>query len=532
MNKYKTIILSVLSTITMISGMGKSAMAQATASGAVVQFNPDTGYIQSVSGEISLPTGAFNSANPLVIAPILNITPDPTLAIIPYLIIDPGGIDFNVVPTTLNAQIAQILGSLSVVGDLSDIVSILRANPNILSNGTSDQAVATGQSTLTYPDGSMQSVAGEISLPTGLYYEGVDNNVVTSLGYTGCTGGPPSGCLLITSVFDTITGTVDSPFIRELIIDPGPANIVGTSYDLNATAALKLTSATNLSDIVSIIRATSGANGPFSTQLQARAMGMVMIDTPDDTTQSVSGEVTLPAGLYFDDPELLSSYCPGSSCLTVLPDIQWTDPLDANSAFINQLTINPGFVNPGDPINQVGLFSPSSFDVNAAVALKLYEYVEQDAITNDQLSNIVSVIRAGAGSNGLSPLNRPTARASGSATIVLPNGATQSTSGELNLPNSLFFTGADPANIQEFNASFGCSSGQACFVLTPTIITDPNDPNTRIISSLAIDPGSPNNPTTIRGWDFDAAAAYALTQADELQEQVSIIRAGAGNGLE
>jgi hypothetical protein len=533
MNKYRTIILSVLSTITMISGISKSAMAQATATGAVVQFNPNTGFIQSVSGEITIPAGAFNSANPLVIAPILNITPDPTIPVIPNLIIDPGGIDFSVAPTTLNAQIAEVLGNLDPVSDLSELVSILRANPDILSNGTASQAIATGQSTLIYPDGSIQSVSGEISLPTGLYYEGVDNNVVTGLGYNGCTGGPPSGCLLITSVFDIITGTATTPFIRELIVDPGPSNIVGINYDLNATAAQKLTSATDLSDIVSIIRAVSGANGPFSTQVQARAMGMVMIATPDGTTQSVSGEVTLPAGLYFDDNLSQGVYCPGRSCLTVLPDIQWTNPIDSNSAFIRQLTINPGFVNPGDPNSPTGLFSPSSFDVNAAVALKIYEYVLQDTLTNDQLSNIVSVIRAGAGSDGLSPLNRPIARANGSATIVLPNGATQSVSGELSLPNSLFFTGADPTTIQEPLASVGCSAGQACFVLTPLIVEQtPGDPNTRIISSLTVDPGAGNDPTLIKGWDFDAAAAYALSQANELQEQVSIIRAGAGNGLE
>ena len=58
MNKYKTIILSVLSTLTMFSSsVNKSVIAQATATGAVVQFNPNTGFIQSVSGEITIPAG-------------------------------------------------------------------------------------------------------------------------------------------------------------------------------------------------------------------------------------------------------------------------------------------------------------------------------------------------------------------------------------------------------------------------------------------------------------------------------------------
>ncbi|BAQ66535.1 hypothetical protein GM3709_3300 [Geminocystis sp. NIES-3709] len=528
----------------MISATGKSVMAQATATGAIVEFNPVTGYTQSVSGEITLPTGAFNG--PLNITPVVSGSASPLDPIIPFLIINPGGIDFSIPPTTLNAQAAEILLNAF---DLSDIVSILRANTNFLSNGTANQAIATGQTTLLYPDGSTQSVSGEISLPTGLYYEGASSPQDGGGNDIDPTCGIGSGCLVIGTVFDeaqdVLANPTGVPRIKELIIDPGVPNIAGSGYDFNAAAAFKLTAIplADLSDIVSVIRAGSGINGPFSTQLQARAMGMVMVGTPDGTTLSVSGEITLPAGLYFDGTlfdipgggvaNVDNDYCPGSSCLAVLPDIRWRDSLDSNSAFINQLTINPGFVSPGDPANLTGLFSPSSFDFNAAVAGKLYEYIEQDQLTQDQLANIVSVIRAGAGSRGLSPENRPIARASGSATIVLPNGSTQSVSAELSLPTSLYFLGADPANIQDTDASTGCTNGTACFLLTPSFEPiDPLNPNLVTISQLSIDPGSPNDPSTIRGWDFDAAAADALTKATTLEAQVSIIRAGAGSGLE
>ena len=325
--------------------------------------------------------------------------------------------------------------------------------------------------------------------------------------------------------------TIPIPRIDQLIIDPGPVNIFFPAYDLNSAAASVLSAAdptTQLSDIVSIIRAVKGDNGPFSTQAQARAMGMVMITTPNGSTQSVSGEITLPAGLYFDgsfNPANVD--CPASSCLSVNPDIQWNDVTgvgaQANSAFIQDLRINPGEIQPGDPAFPTGLFLPSSFDVNAAAADILYRYIEQDLLTDDQLANIVSVIRGGAGVNGLTPANRPTARASGSATISVPNGSTQTVTADLTLPNSKYF---------DLNFSFNPGS----FTVTPSFENVPanasDDPNLVVIDELVIDPGIASDPAFVRGWDFEAAVADALNKADSLEEQVSIIRAVTSAGLD
>lgn len=558
MLKFKTLLVSILSTMTLICVTDKSVMAQATATGSVFIFNPNTGYSQSVSGEITLPAGSFNG---LLVTPNFttslagdnNFFPaNPLQAPITDLLLNPLGINFAVTPS-LNTETAALLSTLSVNGNLPEIVSILRANPDLLRDGSTTQAIATGQTTLLFPDGSVQSVSGEIALPNGLFYQGWESPAIDPNNPVGTCGNAATGCLIIYTVdpnrldplnpnyreFGSIPQDPTLPRIEQLIINPGPVSLflssAAASYDLNAAAAQVLSGIplNELSNIVSIIRAGSGSNGPFSSQVQARAMGVAMISTPSGTTQSVSGEITLPAGLYFDDPLSASAYCPGNACLTILPDIQWYD-ISANSANITQLTINPGFVQPGDPLTPTGTFRSSSFDFNAAAADILYQYIDLGVLP--ELSNIVSVIRAGAGSNGLTPENRPAARASGSVTISLPNGGVQSVNAELTLPNSLYYSGANPANIMDTAASNNCNNGSACFAVTPTLDTAAaivaNDPNLVVISSLLIDPGTANDPTFFRGWDFDAAAADALIKAGTLQEQVSIIRAGAGSGLE
>ncbi|BAQ59913.1 hypothetical protein GM3708_319 [Geminocystis sp. NIES-3708] len=538
MYKFKTLFVIFLSAITLVSVTGKNVMAQATATGSVFIFNPNTGYSQSVSGEITIPAGSFNG---------LEVTPNfrtslvgdnnffptnPLQAPITDLLINPQGINFTLAPS-LNAETAALLSGLSVNGNLPEIISILRANPDLLRDGSQNQAIATGQTTLIAPDGSVQSVSGEIALPNGLFYQGWEDLV------NGPCGPSATGCLIIYSVdpnslvnplapnyrqFGTIPQDPNTPRIEQLIINPGPVSLFsnnGNNYDLNAAAAQILSAVpiNELSNVVSIIRAASGSSGPFSSRVQGRAMGVTMISTPSGTTQSVSGEINLPVGLYFDDPEGLSTNCPGNACLTVLPDIQWYGN-SADTAYIQQLVVDPGFVQPGDPNNVTFALRSSSFDFNAAAADILYQYID-----NGSLSDVVSVIRAGAGADGLTPKNRPVARASGTVTLTLPNGAVQSVTAELSLPNSLYYTGAN-------------SCGSACLVVTPTLDTAAaslnNDPNLLSVTSLLIDPGTANDPTLIRGWDFDAAAANALNQAGDLQAQVSIIRAGAGasNGLE
>lgn len=537
MYKYKTLLASFLTAVTLVSVTGKSAMAQATASGSVFIFNPNTGYSQSVSGEITIPAGSFNG---------LEVTPNFTQSLfgppdffpsnvlqapIQDLLINPLGINFTLAPS-LNAQTATLLSSYNVNGQLPEIISILRANPDLLREGTQNQAIATGQVTLLAPDGSVQSVSGEIALPNGLFYQGwVDNFNVSSCNTSA------TGCLMIMPV-DPNIGSFGafldgSPKIEQLIINPGPIALFadnGSSYDLNAAAGQLLSGIplNQLSNIVSIIRAGSGSNGPFSSRVQGRAMGVTLVSTPSGTTQSVSGEISLPVGLYFDE----NFNCGFSSCLAILPDIQWYGT-SADTAYINELIIDPGLIQPGDPIFPTGFFRAGSFDFNAAASDILYQYIDSGS-----LSEVVSVIRAGAGSDSLTPKNRLTAKASGSVTLTLPNGAVQSVTAELTLPNSLYYSGANPSNINNPAVGINCSNGPACFVVTPILNTAGaialNDPNLLSITTLSIDPGPPNDPTIVRGWDFDAAAASALIQAPDLQAQVSIIRAGAGasNGLE
>ncbi|BAQ66532.1 hypothetical protein [Geminocystis sp. NIES-3709] len=119
--------------------------------------------------------------------------------------------------------------------------------------------------------------------------------------------------------------------------------------------------------------------------------------------------------------------------------------------------------------------------------------------------------------------------ASGSSTIVLMNGASQSVGAEISIPSGLTFLG---------------TAGNGEVTVTPTLGV-PGDGtadtglaiNEQEITTLVVDPGLPDasilsaTPTT-----FTAAAAAALvaaTTAADLQAQVSIIRAGAGvDGLE
>ncbi|BAQ59911.1 hypothetical protein GM3708_317 [Geminocystis sp. NIES-3708] len=109
--------------------------------------------------------------------------------------------------------------------------------------------------------------------------------------------------------------------------------------------------------------------------------------------------------------------------------------------------------------------------------------------------------------------------ASGSSTIVLMNGASQSVGAEISIPGGLTFLGA---------------TGNGDVTVTP-VLADTLAVNENAFTTLNVDPGLPDasilsaTPTT-----FTAAAAQALVAAaGDLQAQVSIIRAGAGvDGLD
>ncbi|MEB3312251.1 MAG: hypothetical protein VKJ02_18650 [Snowella sp.] len=494
----------------------------ARAAGSVTYSNGE--YLQTISGEMSLAAGYF--PGPLYIEPSFgNIaTGDPNsgayprnLGLISSFIISGGIPLFDNPPATINAAAAL---KLSEATTLSEQVSILRAGSDLLNSSSVNQSTITANTTLTYvgndPNlvGFSQSVSGEVALPKGLYYFGP---VAESRVPGTCDVG--SSCLFIASIVDNNLD-VGVPRLDQLIVDPGVSSLLPIPYDLNAQAAITLLSLTNLSDIVSFIRAGSTANGPSGTTLQARASGSAIITTPNGSTQSVSGEISLPSGLYFERPAA-DANCRngGGGCLAVTPDVQLeinvggiTSTTDL--AYIAGLTLDPGPVEPGDALAPTGL-QPLNF--NAQVANQLYQ-----AATSGSVSDVVSIIRAGTGSNGLSASSEPVAKASGGVTISLPNGAVQSVTGELSLPAGQYFDG-----------SAGCVSGGGCLTITPTLTNryDGTNLNLVAIQSLVVDPGLAN--ATNRLWNFDAAAAYALTQQTTLPDQISVIRAGAGsNGLD
>lgn len=530
--KLTSLIMSILATMTTLPLAQKVVMAQATVSGASVHFipdplNPSNNFIQTISGSISIPTGSF--IGPTTILPLINISGsningNPTFD----LLINPGGINLSTpIPVTLNQAAAQ---QLNLAANISDRVSIIRANANFLQNPSTDQAIASGATTLSSPNGLIQTASAEVSLPIGLLFLGFDDGSNTG----SCNG--VSGCIKITPFIDNFTMGDPStpPVIKELTIDPGPVGLVGGApFDLATTAASLIEGETNLSNIVSLIRAVSDANGVASPQIQARAMGAITVQNSDGTTISVSGEIALPAGLYFatGDPlngAILPIDCVqsgGLGCMSVIPEYELLNVGGLDFVNVDHLTVNPGQVQPGDPssLPLTGL-NPASTDLNASAAFKVYERAGD--IT--KLSDLVSVIRAGAGANGLTPGDRPTARASGSATIVLPNGATQSMNGEMNLSNSLYFQGGTAPSGSTVD-SLGYCTTSSCLVVNPDIAIDTINVNNSVMNELVVDPGVAS---VNAGWNFDAAAGYALTVAGTLEEQVSIIRAGAGNGLE
>lgn len=104
--------------------------------------------------------------------------------------------------------------------------------------------------------------------------------------------------------------------------------------------------------------------------------------------------------------------------------------------------------------------------------------------------------------------------ASGSSTIVLMNGASQSAGIEVGLPNGTFFDGGT-------------------YTVTPTLVGDLST-NTVIFDNVELSLGTVESVSSLgSSTTFTAAAAAKLDAAITLEETVSIIRAGAGvDGLD
>lgn len=508
----------------------------ASASGSVTYSNGT--FIQTITEELTLQAGYF--AGPLIVEQSpgtlgtpnantypISVAPEAT-GLISSLVISPGYVppDFGAVAATPNTLNAAVAAKLREATDLDTQVSILRASQYLLNNVGTNQSSATATTTITSITGTTtgftQSFSGQILLPNNLYFLGPDVETYTINPVTGETGpgglgvcSPGQGCLFVAPIFSDFSAFSDGiPSVEQLAFDAGPVAVINPALNLNAEAAVLL-AATNtvtaLSDVVSLIRAGSGADGPAANSIQGGVSGSATITTPDGGVQSVSASVALPPGLYFNHEQDGACRNPspsGSACLAVIPTIvQGTvNNFELDSVAVNQLDLFPGLPLPGDPLGGAAV---TVYDFNAQVALKVYE-----ATDAGDLSNLVSLIRAGSG--GATATNQAQAVASGAVSTVFTTGAVQSVSGEISLPLSQFFDG-----------SSACNTGTSqCLRVTPAYPA-----NDGTIASLTIDAGPGN--TTIPLWTFGAATAYAINQQTTLSDVVSVIRAAAGSqGLE
>lgn len=123
--------------------------------------------------------------------------------------------------------------------------------------GSVGGAYASGSSAIVLMNGASQSVGGEISLPSGAYFNG---------------NGAGTGALLVTptlAVPAAGAGTglaTNAQNLASLVVDPGLPNtttpLTGGSFTAAAASALNAaTTAGSLDAQVSIIRAGTGVNG-------------------------------------------------------------------------------------------------------------------------------------------------------------------------------------------------------------------------------------------------------------------------------
>lgn len=124
---------------------------------------------------------------------------------------------------------------------------------------------------------------------------------------------------------------------------------------------------------------------------QTYASGSSTIVLMNGASQSVGAEISLPGGTYFTGS--------GSNGeVTVTPDLYDTSTLlSTNTQSIDNLEVNPG---PPESITTLGSGSSATFTAAAAAALDIASDLA-NAGTNFNLEQVVSIIRAGAGVNGL-----------------------------------------------------------------------------------------------------------------------------------
>ncbi|MEH2170258.1 MAG: hypothetical protein V7K41_27135 [Nostoc sp.] len=103
------------------------------------------------------------------------------------------------------------------------------------------QATARGAVTLIRPSGTFLSVSGEVTLPSGSYYEG---GLTISPTYGGIAGGND----------ETITSLTITPGVAQTTIFSNPNPFINTAANL-------LNNSTSVEDLTSIIQAGSSNNG-------------------------------------------------------------------------------------------------------------------------------------------------------------------------------------------------------------------------------------------------------------------------------
>lgn len=117
-------------------------------------------------------------------------------------------------------------------------------------------AYISGSSAIVLMDGASQSVGVEMSLPNGVYFPGVANVgdvVVTPVLSVPGTAAAQTGLATNGNSFATLQVAAGAP--------NSTSQLAGGTASFTAAAAAKLTAATDIADITSIIRAGAGVNG-------------------------------------------------------------------------------------------------------------------------------------------------------------------------------------------------------------------------------------------------------------------------------
>ncbi|MDZ8070137.1 MAG: hypothetical protein RMY64_31790 [Nostoc sp. DedQUE08] len=128
----------------------------------------------------------------------------------------------------------SLRGSICLLGLIS-VGNFLAAPAN------AQQATASGAVTLIRPSGTFLSVSGEVTLPSGSYFNG---GVTISPTYGGIAGGNE----------ETITSLTISPGLVQTTTLSNPNPFIDTTANL-------LKNTTSVEDLTTVIRAVGGNNG-------------------------------------------------------------------------------------------------------------------------------------------------------------------------------------------------------------------------------------------------------------------------------